>query len=96
MRWKQASNESLFFGLKALGITLIVAMFMVWQHVQARRLERQLKGMRQEEDELVYQNGRMQSQINQWTAPSNLESKARKDLGMAPPDPQNRVRVNRP
>ncbi|OGR91716.1 MAG: hypothetical protein A2992_08435 [Elusimicrobia bacterium RIFCSPLOWO2_01_FULL_59_12] len=91
MRWNRSSINTLGQGLKVLGATLFILMFMVWQHVEARRLERWVETMRKEEDKLVYLNARMQSQINQWLAPSHLESMARKELGMIPLDAKHRI-----
>lgn len=96
MRWQRAATENLLQGMKILVGTLALLMFMVWQHVEARHLERALKGMHKEEDELIYQNAHLQSQINQWISPSNLESMARKQLGMVPPDAAHRVGVSLP
>jgi cell division protein FtsL len=96
MRWQRSATESLRSWLKILGGTLVVLLFMVWQHVEARHLERSLKGMRKEEDELIYQNAHMQSQINQCISPSHLETVARKDLGMIPLDAAHRVGVELP
>src|SRR6185295_17947556 len=95
MRWGGTSEEALYW-LKALGITLFLLMFMVWQRVEARHLERQVSAMRKEEDQLLYQNAHLQSQINQWLSPSHLESVARKELGMVPLDAQHRIGVQRP
>ncbi len=96
MRWNRTSTDAFYYWMKVLGVSLSILMFMVWQHVEARHLERALKGMRKEEDELIYQNAHMQSQINQWLSPSHLDSMARKDLGMAPPDAKHRVGVEFP
>jgi cell division protein FtsL len=96
MRWNRSSTETFYYGMKVLGIGLPVLMFMVWQHVEARHLERRVKDLRKEEDQLIYQNAHLQSQINQYLSPSNLEKIARKQLGMAPPDAQHRVGVNVP
>jgi len=96
MRFKRATQENLMAWVQSLGAAIFVLMFMVWQHVQAQHLERELKGMRKEEDELIFQNSRLQSQINQWVSPSHLEIMARKELGMQPLDAQHRVRVELP
>ena len=96
MRFKRATQINLAYWARSLGVALILMMFMVWQHVQALHLERALKGMRKEEDELIFQNSRLQSQINQWVSPSHLETMARKDLGMVPVDPLHRVKVELP
>ena len=96
MRWKQTSLEAFSYWMKVLGGTLSILMFMVWEHVEARHLERQLTVMRKEENQLVYQNARLQSQINQWLSPSHLENMARKDLGMIPLDAQHLIGVELP
>lgn len=93
MAAKRSSKENITQWLKILGSALVVLMFMVWQHVQAHHLEKQLKTMRKEEDELIFQNARLQSQINQWTTPAHLEMMARKEFKMIPLDAQHRVRV---
>src|SRR4051812_36500147 len=64
MRWDRPAIENLSYWTKALGVALSFMMFMVWQHVQARHMERQLNALRKEEDQLIYQNARLQSQIN--------------------------------
>jgi cell division protein FtsL len=96
MRWDRSSTENFYYGMKVMGVVLSFMMFMVWEHVEARHLERRLTAMRKEEDQLIYQNARLQSQINQWLSPSHLETLARKQLGMAPPDPGHRIGVELP
>ncbi len=46
--------------------------------------------MRAEADRLTYENGRLQMQIHQYEAPSNLEMLAKKNA-MIPLDPSHRV-----
>ncbi len=96
MRWNRTSIETLSHGLKILGITLVLLMFMVWQRVEARRLQRQVEALQKEEDKLVFMNARLQSQINQWVSPSHLELMARKELKMGPLDPQRRIGMELP
>ena len=96
MRWNRTSVKTLAYWMKVLGAVVSILMFVVWEHVEAQHLERQVGAMRKEEDQLTYQNARMQSQINQWLSPSHLERVARKDMGMVPLDPQHRVRVELP
>ena len=66
-------------------------MIRVWETVQAQRLERQLKTLRQDTDRMTYENGRLQMQIHQYEAPSNLEMLAKKNLSMMPLDSSHRV-----
>jgi cell division protein FtsL len=96
MQWNRRSTDTFFYWMRGLGFVIVVLMFMVWQHVEAVHLDRQLKGLRKEEDELIFQNAKLQSQINQWLSPSNLEVVARKQLGMVPPDAKHRVGVELP
>jgi cell division protein FtsL len=96
MRWNRTSSDAFFYWMKVLVASLGLLMFIVWQHVQGRHLERQLNTMRKEEDQLVYQNARLQSQLNQWLSPSHLETMARKELSMAAPDAKHRVGVEFP
>jgi cell division protein FtsL len=91
MRWNKSSTDALYYWGKALGVALAVLMFIVWEHVQARHLKRQLDVMHKEEDQLVFQNAKMQSQINQWISPSYLETMARKQLQMMPVDAERRI-----
>ena len=56
MRWRRTSPKTWATGMKGLGITLSILMFIVWQHVEARHLERQLSAMRKESDQLIFQN----------------------------------------
>jgi cell division protein FtsL len=74
----------------------VVFLFMVWEHVEAERCERQLKGMSQEADRLTYENGRMQAQVHQWISPSHLETLARKELKMAPVDAAHVIGMDQP
>jgi cell division protein FtsL len=96
MRWQKSASAALAYWFKIIGVTLTLLMFMVWQHVEARLLERQLSGMRKEQDQLLYQNARMENQINQWIAPGHLETLARKELNMVPLDAQHRIGVQLP
>jgi len=76
--------------IKICAITMAVLMLRVWETVQSQRLERELKTMRLEADRLTYENGKLQLQIHQYEAPSNLEGLAKK-IGMIPLDPSHRV-----
>ncbi len=84
------------FGLKLLGGVVAVLLAMVWEHVEALRLQRQIRSMHKEVDRLVYENSRVQTQINQWMSPSNLDQVAKKEFHMMPPDPQHLIGVQRP
>ena len=75
---------------KIFAVVLTVLMLRVWENVQAQRLERGLAMKRAETDRLTYENGRLQMQIHQYEAPSNLEAMA-KPLSLAPLDPSRRV-----
>jgi cell division protein FtsL len=74
----------------------VVLMVTVWEHVTAVRLETELKSLRKEHDRLTYETGRMQAQINHWTAPSNLDAIARKDFKMIPLDSQHVIGISKP
>ena len=78
---------------KICALTLFVLMFRVWENVQSQNLERKLKGMRTEADRLTYENGRLQMQIHQYEAPSNLEALAKKNYSMIPLEPSHRVGI---
>jgi cell division protein FtsL len=71
-------------------------MIMVWEHVKAQKLERELRTLKKEADRLTYENGRMQMLINQWTSPSHLDAIARKDYGMDPVDPSKVIGMTKP
>jgi len=75
------------------GAILCVLMLRVWETVQSRRLEKQLKGLRLEADRLTYENGRLEMQIHQYEAPSHLEAVAKKDFAMGPLDPSRRIGI---
>ena len=49
--------------------------------------------MRLEADRLTYENGRLQMQIHQYEAPSNLEALAKKNFSMIPLDPSHRIGI---
>jgi cell division protein FtsL len=78
---------------KICALTLFVLMFRVWENVQSQRLERQLKNLRTEADRLTYENGRLQMQIHQYEAPSNLEALAKKNFSMIPLESSHRVGI---
>lgn len=77
--------------MKILVGVFALLLVMVWEHVQATHLERELLPMRREADRLTYENARLQMQINQWVSPSHLESLAKKDYHMGPLDPSHRL-----
>jgi len=90
---RAASRESLTPWVR-LGVVLVfVLVGMVWQRVQARSLDREAKAIRLEVDRLRFQNGNLQSQIHQWTAPSRLEALAKEKYGLVPLTPTQRVTV---
>jgi len=96
MPLRRPPARAVLFWTKLVGGMFVVLMLMVWEHVEAMHLERVLKGMQKEEDQLIFQNARMQSQINQWISPSHLDSVARKEFGMLPLDPRHRYGVQLP
>lgn len=88
-----ASNR---FWLHLGGAFFAVLLIIVWEHVQARSFDRQLKQMRLEADRLTYENGRLETQIHQWISPSHLDQVAKQQLGMTPPDPKHIVGLHNP
>jgi cell division protein FtsL len=96
MAIKRSSSAPLIRGSRVMGGIVLVLMLIVWEHVEALHLQRQIKGMAKEEDQLIFQNAHLQSQINQWISPSHLDSVARKSLGMIPLDSQHRIGVDLP
>jgi len=79
-----------------LGIVFVFALIgMIWQRVEARRQGKQVLELRQNVDRLRYENGKMQTQIHQWTAPSHLEALAKEKYKLLPPTPEQRVTVDR-
>ena len=79
--------------IKICSAIMVVLMLRVWENVQSQRLERQLKTLRTEADRLTYENGRLQTQIHQYEAPSHLEALAKNEYAMAPLDPSHRVGI---
>jgi len=73
------------------GILVSVALIMVWERVKARSLERESQHLRQEIDRLRYQNGLLDTQILNWTAPSHLAELAHSTYHMAPAQPSQQV-----
>jgi cell division protein FtsL len=84
------------FWLRLIAGFFAVGMLMVWEHVLAVRVTREAKDLRRETDQLTYENGRMQTQINQWISPSHLDAVARKDYGMAPLQPKQIIGIQKP
>jgi cell division protein FtsL len=84
------------FWMKIIGVFFLGLFLVVWENVEAQRFERQVMLMRREVDRLTYENGRLQTQIHQWTASSHLDSVARKDYGMEPPDPSRIIGIQQP
>jgi hypothetical protein len=83
-------RQTIIRWIKICALTMAVLMLRVWENVQSQGLERQLKSMRSETDRLTYENGRLQMQIHQYEAPSNLEMLAKKN-DMIPLDSSHRV-----
>ena len=78
MRGRSAGPEFRFWAKLGAGV-FIALLAMVWEHVEALRVEKDLSVMRREADRLTYENGRMQMQIHQWVSTSHLQEMARKD-----------------
>jgi len=88
---QRADAEAWRRRLKLFGVILCILMVRVWETVQSQRFERQIKTLRQDADRLTYENGRLQMQIHQYEAPSNLEALARKNFAMIPLDSSHRI-----
>lgn len=86
---------SVRFWMKALTAMIVFLLLLVWEHVQASHMERQLKSMRKEADRLTYENARLQTQINQWVSPSHLDKVAKQELGMIPLDSEHVIGLQR-
>ena len=84
------------FWLKVLGAIFLGLFLVFWENVEAQRQERQVILLRREVDRLTYENGRLQTQIHQWTSFSHLDAVARKDYGMEPPDPSRVIGISQP
>lgn len=93
---KRSSAHPPAYWMKMISAICFILMLIVWEHVQALQLQREVKGIQKEADQLIYQNARLQSQINQWESPSHLDHMARKELGMMPLDTKHRIGVNVP
>ena len=93
MRGRSAGPGFRFWAKLGAGV-FIALLAMVWEHVEALRVEKDLSVMRREADRLTYENGRMQMQIHQWVSTSHLQDMARKDYGMIPVDPAHVIGVN--
>lgn len=72
--------------IKWCAAILGVLMLRVWTHVEAQRMEGELKQLRLEADRLTYENGRLQMQIHQWISPSHLDLLAKQQYGLGPID----------
>jgi len=88
----RADLQSMRKWIKICGTVLAVLMLRVWENVQAQRLERRLTLLRMEADRLTYDNGRLQMQIHQYEAASNLEVLA-KEESFVPLDPSRRIGI---
>ena len=84
------------FWLKLIGAFFVVFFLVVWEHVEARRLERQVIVLRREVDRLTYETALLRTQIHQRTTPSHLDAAARKDFGMEPVDPKRVIGLSTP
>lgn len=80
------------YWMKVLVSAFAVLLLMVWEHVAVLGMTRQLKNLHKEEDQLIYENARLQTQINQWVSPSHLAKMAH-DLKMVPLDSQHVIGV---
>lgn len=80
---------SIQFWVKLLAGVVAVLLVAVWEHVEALRLDRHLKTLRKDADRMLYENSRMQAQINQWISPSHLDRLAKEQFHMALPDPKH-------
>lgn len=95
MRDRTAPSNHRFW-IKLGAVFFAVLFFIVWEHVEARLIEKQVKLMRREADRLTYENGRLQTQIHHWESPSNLDQMAKNQYGMGPIDPKNRIGMATP
>jgi len=84
------------FWLKLLGVFFIVLFFVIWEHVEAQRMDRQVVQLRREVDRLTYETALLRTQIHQRTTPSHLDAVARKDFKLEPMDPSRVVGVTPP
>ena len=82
----RSSSIAVRLWAKVMAGVLVVLLAMVWEHVEALHLGRQVEPMKQETDRLTYENASLQMQLNQWMSPSHLDSVAKKDLKMVPLD----------
>jgi cell division protein FtsL len=87
--------QALQFWAKLSAGILVALLLMVWEHVQALRLNRDLQEMHQEADRLTYENGRMQTQVNEWISPSHLETVARQQFQMVPVDTNHVIGIEK-
>lgn len=90
------ANDAIRFWVKVGAGIFIVLLLTVWEHVLALRLSRQLADARQEADRLTYENGRLQTQIHQWTSPSHLDALAHQQYAMAPLDSAHVIGIRKP
>ncbi len=86
---------SIRFWLKLWSIVFGILMVFVWEYTEALQLERQIKPLHKEVDRLMYENARLQSQVNQFLSPSHLEEIALKQLNMVPVDNQHRIGIEK-
>ena len=66
---------------------------MVWEHVEAQRLEASVVDLRKEADSLTYQNGKLEMLIHQAISLSHLDEVARKQYNMGPVDPSHVIGI---
>jgi cell division protein FtsL len=69
------------------------AVFAVWAHATALRLGYELSAMDREQKQLVRDNMRLRSEVATLKSPARLEEQARSVFGLAPPAPEQIVRV---
>lgn len=84
------------FWLKLLGVFFMVLFMVIWEHVEAQRLERQVTLLRREVDRLTYETALLRTQIHQKTTPSHLDETARKDFHMEPTDASRVIGIAHP
>lgn len=86
MTRRERDSSEIRFWVKLAAGWFVAAMVIVWVHVKAVGLDKEVRQLRRDADRMTYENSRLQMQIHQWMTPSNLDNAAKKNYGMAPLD----------
>lgn len=85
------------FGLLALGtLAFFCIMLFAWQHFECVRYGYLIQQLKQEQAETVERNHALKVQFASLSDPQRIDTLARSELGLAPPNPSQIIQIGNP